>query len=175
MKFLLLELRPWMLEVNNDVYEMLQEIPAKDEFGQTNEFFGKSKIQIKDEINEKMKVAYSLKLSRNILPNETYILYADGKPVSIGGLRLKLNNYLKKHSGNIWYKTRPSERHKSYASVLTKLMCERAKDLGMTELIAQCNINNYGSNKVLQNNGFKPYINPLCSDWDDTNFYKKQL
>ena len=173
MEYLLLELRPYMIDVNDDLYEMLQEIPYKDEFDQTNEFYGKTKQQIKDEINAKMKIAYSLNLSRNVLPNETYVLYVDGKPVCMGGLRLRLNNYWKKHSGNIWYKTRPSHRRKGYATILAKLICERAKDLGMSELVAQCDVNNVGSNKVLQNNGFKTY--PLCPDWDDTNFYKKKL
>ena len=63
-----------------------------------------------------MRVAYSLTLSRNVLPAENYILYVNDKPVCIGGLRLKLNNYWKRHSGNIWYKTRPSERGIGYAT-----------------------------------------------------------
>lgn len=170
MKYLLLELRSWMLDANDDLYDMLQEMPFKDEFEQTNEFFGKTKQQIKDIIDSKMKVAYSLTLSRNVLPNENYVLYADGKPVCIGGLRLKLNDYWIRHSGNIWYKTRPSERRKGYATNFVKMLCERAKCFGMTEVLAQCNINNAGSNKVLQNNGFKKYENTT-----HTNFYKKGL
>ena len=55
------------------------------------------------------------------------------------------------------------------------MICERAKELGIKEVIAQCDVNNIGSNKVLLNNGFKVYKNPLCLDWDDTNFYKKSL
>ena len=46
-----------------------------------------------EEINSRMRVAYSLTLSRNILPAENYILYVNDKPVCIGGLRFKLNNY----------------------------------------------------------------------------------
>ncbi len=173
MKYRLQELRSNMLD--DELFNMLQEIPQKDEFGQTNEYFGKTREEIIEEINARMRVAYSLTLSRNILPAENFILYVDDKPVCIGGLRLKLNNYWKKHSGNIWYKTRPTEQGKGYGTKFVELLCERAKELGMKEIIAQCSVNNYGSNKVLLNNGFKKYINPLCPDWNDTNFYKKPL
>lgn len=125
-----------------------------------------------------MRVAYSLNLSRNVLPSENYILYVDGKPVCIGGLRLKLNNYWKRHSGNIWYKTRPSERFKGYATLFVKMLVERAKCLGMTEVLAQCKATNIGSNKVLQKNGFKIYENPLYAKRKhkiETNFYKKTI
>lgn len=73
MKIKILELREYMLYENELLYQMLQEIPAKDEFGQTNEYYGKSKPEIAEEINSRMKVAYSLVRSRNVLPAE--ILY----------------------------------------------------------------------------------------------------
>ena len=90
----LLELRSYLLD--DELYKMFQEIPKIDEFGQTNEYFGKTKNEIIDEINSRMMVAYSLSLSRNVLPAENYVLYVDDKPVAIGGLRFKLNNYWKK-------------------------------------------------------------------------------
>lgn len=169
----LLELRSYLLD--DELYKMFQEIPKIDEFGQTNEYFGKTKNEIIDEINSRMMVAYSLSLSRNVLPAENYVLYVDDKPVAIGGLRFKLNNYWKKHSGNIWYKTRPSEQRKGYGSKFVEILSNRAKELRMTELIAQCDKENIGSNKVLKNNGFEIYTNPLCPNWTDTNFYKKIL
>ena len=81
----------------------------------------------------------------------------------------------KRHSGNIWYKTRPSEHGKGYATKFVELLCERAKELGIKEIIAQCDNKNKGSNKVLINNNFTIYENTLCKGWDDTNFYKKTL
>lgn len=169
----LVELRSSLLD--DKLLKMLQEIPKIDEFGQTNEYFGKTKEEIIDEINSRMAVAYSLTLSRNILPAENYILYFNDYPVCIGGLRFKLNNFWKRHGGNIWYKTRPSERGKGHCTKFVELIEKRAKELGMRELIAQCDKNNIGSNKVLQKNGFVIYDNPLCKNWNDTNFYKKTL
>ena len=108
MKYKVLELGASLLDT--ELFNMFQEIPKTDEFGQTNEYYGKTQKEIVDKINLRVRVAYSLVKSRNVLPAENYILYVNDKPVCIGGLRLKLNNYWKRHGGNIWYKTRPSER-----------------------------------------------------------------
>lgn len=175
MKYKLLELRTYMLEENEELYKMLNEIPKIDEFGQTNKYFGLTKDEIKKCIIENMKNAYSMNLTRNILPIETFVLYVDDKPVCIGGLRLKLNKYWLRHSGNIWYKTRPSEQKKRYCSKFVELICDRAKEFGFREIFAQCDKNNYGSNKVLLNNNFYLYENELCPNYKQTNFYKKEL
>lgn len=175
MKYKLLELRSYMIDDNDSVYQMLQELPAVDEFEQHNPFNGLSKHEVKDLINKMMKHAYGFDNSEDFPKCERFILFVDDKPVVLGGLMLEMTDYWRKHRGHIWYKTVPSERRKGYGSIFVKLLCERAKQMGYKELIAQCDINNYGSNKVLQNNGFKTYINPLCPDWDDTNFYKKEL
>lgn len=173
----LLELRTYMLDVNNDLYEMFQEMPYKDEFRQTNEYNGKTKEYIKMDIINRMKTAYSLNLKRNILPNETYILYVDDKPVAMAGLRLKLNKYWLIHSGNIWYKTRPSERGKGYATTMVKLLIERAKEFGLTEIFASCDGENYASRKVLLNNNFEKYNCEYAKGkkWKNQEFYRKKL
>ncbi len=106
---------------------------------------------------------------------ETYIMFCNNKPVVIGGFRFFMNDYLRKHCGNIWYKCRPSERKKGYTTKFTEMICDIAKKLGYKEVYSQANVENIGSNKVLTNNGFKTYINELCPDWDDTNFYVKEL
>lgn len=175
MKYKLLELRPYMIDENDDVYNMLQEIPLVDEFDQHNEYKGLTKKEIKEKINKMMQYAYGFNNTQDFPKCENFILYADNKPVCVGGLMLEMTDFWRKYRGHIWYKTRPSERKKGHCTQFVKLLIERATDLGIQELLSQCNINNYGSNKVLINNGFSTYINPLCPDWDDTNFYKKIL
>lgn len=175
MKYQLRELRSWMIDENCGVYEMLQELPAIDEFEQHNEYNGLTRKQTKDLINKRMQYACGIDNSQDNPKCENFIMFADGKPVCIGGLMLEMTDYWRKHRGHIWYKTRPTERKKGYCTQFAKMLCDRAKELGYTQIITQCDINNYGSNKVLQNNGFKTYINPLCPDWDDTNFYTKKL
>lgn len=175
MKYKILELRPYMIDENDELYQMLQEIPAVDEFDQHNEYHGMNKEQVKARIAKMMQHAYNLNVNQDYPQCENFVFYVNNKPVCIGGLMIQMDDFWRRHRGHIWYKTRPSERKKGYCTMFVKLLCERAKDLGFKEITSQCDINNYGSNKVLLNNGFTTYTNPLCPDWDDTNFYRKEL
>ena len=58
MKYELLELRSYMIDNDTGVYEMLQEMPAVDEFDQHNEYYGLSKEDTKNLINKMMRHAY---------------------------------------------------------------------------------------------------------------------
>lgn len=175
MNFKLCELRTWMIDKDCGVYDMLQELPAVDEYDQHNVFYGMSKEQVKKEINKMMRYAYGFDNDQDHPKCENFILFVDDRPVVIGGLMLEMTDYWKKHRGHIWYKTRPSERKKGYCTQFKKMLCDRAKEFGFYEVISQCDAENYGSNKVLLNNGFETYINPLCPDWNNTNFYRKTL
>ena len=73
----LLELRPWMIDENCGVYEMLQEIPAVDEFNQHNEYNGKSKEQVKEIIIKMMRYCYGFNNTKDFPKCENYILFAN--------------------------------------------------------------------------------------------------
>lgn len=171
----LLELRPWMIDENSGVYEMLQEIPAIDEFEQHNQYNGMTKKEVKETIVKMMCHAYGFNNNENYPKCENYILFVNDIPVCIGGLMLEMTDFWRKHRGHIWYKTRPTAQKQGYCTKFTELLCLRAKEFNLEEITAQCDINNYGSNKVLLNNKFETYINPLCPNWNDTKFYRKKL
>lgn len=175
MEFKLRELRTWMIDEDCGVYEMLQEIPAVDEFEQHNEYHGLSKQEVKEKIAEKMRYAYGFNNDEDNPKCENFILFADDRPVVIGGFMLEMTDYWKKYRGHIWYKTRPSERKKGYCTQFTKMLCERGKEFNFNELYSQCAVVNIGSNKVLLNNGFEKYTYPPCKDWNETNFYRKKI
>lgn len=170
--FKILELRPYMLEENDLLFEMLQEIPKLDVFNQTNEFNGLSKDEAKELIIKKMKIEYGIGLTRNVLPSITFVLYDNEYPVCIGGLRIKLNKYWTVHSGNLWFKTRPSERGKGYGTIFCELMIKRAKELGFDRVIGQCNENNLGSKKIFEKNHFTVYRNPYANYYGTVYFEK---
>ena len=76
MKFKLLELRSYMITENLGVYEMLQEIPAVDEFEQHNEYCGLSKSDTKKRINKMMRHAYGFENSEDFPKCEHFVLFA---------------------------------------------------------------------------------------------------
>ena len=175
MKYKILELRSYMIDENLGVYEMLQELPPVDEFNQHNEYYGLNKEETKNLINKMMSYAYGFNNTQDYPKCEHFILFANEKPVAIGCLMNEMTDFWAKYRGHIWFKTRPTERKKGYGTKILQLIVNRAKELGYSYLIAQCNKNNYGSNKVFTNNGFITYVNPLCPDRIETNFYKMNL
>lgn len=173
MRYKFLELRSSLLD--DELYAMLQEFPAVDEWGQTNEFFGKTKAEVKDIINMWMRGAYSLQKIENELPIEHYVMYVDDKPVCIGNIRLKLDDYWMCHGGNIGYRTRPNERRKGYATKFVEFLCQRAKELGLCEVLAQCKVENIPSNNLLKKLGFEKNQGEMFDRRPSRNFYIKKL
>lgn len=175
MKFRLLELRPNLLDEYDDLYNMLQEFPAVDEWGQENEFFGKSRAEVKEIICKDMRLVYGLEEEPNVLPVEKFVLFADDKPVCLGILRLKLDDYWMCHGGNLGYRTRPSERRKGYCTKFVELLCQRAKELGLSEVLAQCKVENIASDNLLKKLGFVRNHGEMFDKRPSRNYYKKVL
>lgn len=172
MVYKLLELRTYMIDENCGVFEMLQEIPAKEEF-EENGFNCGSKEVCKDLIIDKIKFEYDM-VEKDKNPQIKFILFGDNEPIGICGLRTKLDDFWKIHGGNISCITRPKMRGKGYGVLMVGLLCEKAKQLGLEEVFAQCNKRNIASLKVLLKNNFVQY-DPKMEGWSDTCFLKKTL
>lgn len=70
-------------------------------------------------------------------------------------IRHILNDFLHREAGHIGYDVRPSERKKGYGKLALKLGVEKAKELGLKEVLITCDVTNVGSNKIIQANGGK--------------------
>ena len=64
-----------------------------------------SKEDTKKLINKMMRHAYGFDNSQDYPRCEHFILFVDGKPVSMGCLMLEMTDYWRKHRGYFWYKT----------------------------------------------------------------------
>ena len=85
-------------------------------------------------------------------------MYVRGEPVGYIGIRTKIDDNWKKWSGNIFYAIRKSKRHKGYATKMVGLAIEKCKELGIWPIYLQANINNVYSQKVIEKNGGKLYL-----------------
>jgi predicted acetyltransferase len=56
-------------------------------------------------------------------------------------------------SGNIGYVIRPSEYGKGYGTKILQLGIEKAKELGMKEVLISCREDNIASRKIIEKNG----------------------
>ena len=85
-------------------------------------------------------------------------MYVNDLPVGYVWIRTKIDDNWKKWSGNAFYAIRSAERHKHYGTKILKLAIEKCNELGIAPIYAQANKNNIYSQKVIENNGGKLYL-----------------
>lgn len=89
------------------------------------------------------------------VPHTVFWLVDGDKYLGRVDIRHILNDFLHKEGGHIGYDVRPSERKKGYGHLALKLGKEKAKELGMNEVLITCDITNIGSNKIIRASGGK--------------------
>lgn len=87
------------------------------------------------------------------VPHTTFWLVDGDKFIGRIDIRHELNEWLKNEGGHIGYDIRPSERKKGYGTKILQKGIEKAKELGLNNVLITCDIDNIPSNKVIQKNG----------------------
>ena len=136
------------------LYDFYQKFPA-DECGFKNDAYGLSLEEFKNYLQKKQDSAQGLNLKPNRVPSSEFILYIDDKPAGIGRVRHYLTEELLKHAGHISFAIAAEFRGHHYATILLKLLLEKAKTFQLTKVLLTCNENNIGSYKTIEKNGGK--------------------
>jgi len=134
-----------------EIYGMLQEI-ASDDNGFHNKVYGMSY----DQFRVWLKHEYSVdngNLEDWMVPQTSYWLYDNHKPIGYGRVRHYLNENLAETSGHIGYAIRQTERKKSYGSLILPLLLEECKKLSIKKVQIGANADNIASNKLIVKNG----------------------
>ena len=86
------------------------------------------------------------------VPALTYFLIRDNDNKIIGmiNIRIKLNEYLKKHGGHIGYSIRPSERRKGYNKINLYLGLKVCQENGVDDAMLDADLDNPGSWKTME-------------------------
>ena len=102
-------------------------------------------------------------LPANYVPHTTFWLLEqkNGIDTVVGRINIRhlLNEFLLKFGGHIGYVINPAHRGKGLGTLILKLGLERARFLveDLTgyddQVLVTCNVNNVGSQKVIENNG----------------------
>ena len=139
------------LEDSCEIYKMLQEI-AQNDNGFHNKARGMSLEQF--EIWLEKELGYDNGILEDwMVPQSSYWLYDDKRPVGYGRVRHRLNDALRENSGHIGYAIRESERGKGYGNMLLSLLLKECIGLNIDTVQIGANTDNIASNKIILNNG----------------------
>lgn len=148
-----IELRPLSSSDGRDIYDMLQEMPA-EENGYVNAMHGQSSEEYHAWLIRQEKAARSTGIVDGWkVPQSTYWLYADGKPVGQGKIRHFLTDALREAGGNIGYAIRPSERSKGYGAILLRRLMREAAGMGIGRALITIRNGNLPSIRVAEKCG----------------------
>ena len=88
------------------------------------------------------------------VPGSTFWLVTEeGRVVGTSRLRHWLVPHLEDEGGHIGYDVRPSARGEGYGTALLALTLEKARALGLEEVLVTCDTDNVASARVIEKNG----------------------
>ena len=112
-------------------------------------------MQEKDNLLEKLEQDRKCIPNEQRVPAETYYLVReeDNKIIGMINIRLVLNERLQQCGGHIGYGIRPSERNKGYNKINLYLALLRCQNLGIKEVILDCDSSNLASSRTMESLG----------------------
>ena len=121
---------------------------------------------------EKLEVDRNMEPNENRVPADTYFLIreSDNRIIGMINIRHCLNERLRLIGGHIGYSIRPSERRKGYNKVNLYLGLLRCQELGIDEVLMDCDAVNIASAKTMQALGGR-----LVREWYEPDVYKTGL
>ena len=142
-------------EYKKEVEEYLQEFLDNGE----NEIAGDGGLdRIKDFDKWLEKVQNDLSIDtidKDRIPATLYLTIRKSDNKIVGNLQIRhfLNERLLNYGGHIGDSVRPSERKKGYATEQIRLALEKCKELGINNVLMDCDKSNIGSAKSIKKNG----------------------
>lgn len=142
-------------EYKEQVQEYLQEFLDNGETEIAGDG-GLDKIKDFDEWLKKIQNDLSTDtIDKDRIPSTVYLTIRKSDKKIVGNLQIRhyLNEKLLNYGGHIGDSVRPSERGKGYATEQIRLALEKCKELGIDNVLMNCDKTNIGSAKSIQNNG----------------------
>lgn len=121
---------------------------------------------------QKLEIDRTMEPNERKVPADTYFLVRenDNRIVGMINIRHCLNENLKQVGGHIGYSIRPSERRKGYNKVNLYLGLIRCQELGIKEVLMDCDYDNLASARTMLALGGR-----LVREWYEPNIYKTYL
>lgn len=149
-----------------DVYDLLQQIP-QTENGFINNMYQTTFEEFKNRLLQCSLEAEQLDIVDGWkVPQTTYWLFVDKKPVGIGKIRHFLTDKLLEDGGTIAYSISPCDRNKGYGTVLLNELLKESGKINIEKVLLTVRRNNVPSinlalscgGKIEKSNEQKHYI-----------------
>lgn len=88
-----------------------------------------------------------------MVPASLFWLVAGRRYIGDVDVRHRLTESLRRFGGHIGYTIRPSLRRRGYGALICRLGIERARLLGIGDILITCDDDNIGSAKIIEANG----------------------
>ena len=162
---MILELKKLSENDGKDIYQMLQEIESNDN-GFMNDVKGMPYENFSHWLKRNVEFSDGTNLPDGYVPQTTFWLYHNTKPIGIGRIQHYLNEVLKENGGHIGYAIASSCRGRGYGNDILRLLLIECKNMGIDEILVDPYKYNESSNKVILFNGGK-----LIKETDTKNYY----
>lgn len=142
-------------EYKKEVEEYLQEFLDNGELEIAGDG-GLDRIKNFDEWLQKVRDDLSVDtIDKDRIPATLYLTVRKSDKKIVGNIQIRhfLNERLLKYGGHIGDSIRPSERRKGYATEQIRLALKECRKLGIRRVLMDCDKDNIGSAKAIQNNG----------------------
>ena len=136
------------------IYEMLQHIGEKEN-NFVNEVYGMTVEQWREWLVVQDAWSRGEMLPEGYVPQTTYWLLADGRPVGYGKIRSRLTEQSRKNGGNIGYAIDSRYRGLGYGTKLMQLLIEEARASGVKERVMTVVEGNWASRRAIESCGAK--------------------
>ena len=146
-----IELKKLTIDDGADVYDMLQTMPEENGF--MNPAHGISFDRYKKWLVDNDNASKGIGLADWMVPQDIYWLYADGVPVGMGKLRHHLTDALRVDGGHCGYGIAPAHRGKGHGKTMLGLLLQKARELGIDNMLVTIDNHNTPSIKVALANG----------------------
>lgn len=104
-------------------------------------------------VNQLERESKGLDLKPGYVPHTTFWLIDNDEFIGRVDIRHEFNDALLKEGGSIGYDIRPTKRKQGYGKLILELGLKKAKEMGLPKVLITCDVNNVGSNKIIQANG----------------------
>lgn len=148
-----MNIKPLDIDEPEEIYNMIREI-GEGENGFVNSLYTNDMQDFKEKLKHYSDMSKGINLPEGLVPQTIYWFYVDDRPIGYGKLRHYLTEKLLEHGGHIGYVIRPSERRKNYGKFALKELLQKAREIGIQEVLLTCDEANVASRKIIEaNNG----------------------